>query len=110
LSERDKDKDKHERKKGKNKKTKIKQGVWEMYERGNSGVLRERVQEKEKDGKIQMWERGERKQVLDGRRGKEVQNVLWVRETIEHMWNGCSEIREGLGKKREELWMKTGDT
>jgi hypothetical protein len=47
-----------------------------MYERGNSGVLRERVQEKEKDGKIQMWERGERKQVLDGRRGKEVQNVL----------------------------------
>jgi hypothetical protein len=24
-----------------------------------------------------MWERGERKQVLDGRRGKKVQNVLY---------------------------------
>jgi hypothetical protein len=43
-----------------------------------------------------MWKRRERKQVLDGRRGKKVQNVLWgERETIEYMWNGCSEMREG---------------
>jgi hypothetical protein len=27
---------------------------------------------KKNDGEIQMWERGERKQVLDGRRGKKV--------------------------------------
>jgi hypothetical protein len=41
-----------------------------------------------------MWKQGERKQVLDGRRGKKVQNVLrGERETIEHMWNGCSEMR-----------------
>jgi hypothetical protein len=43
-----------------------------------------------------MWEQGERKQVLDGRRGKKVQNVLRgerEREAIEAMWNGCSEMR-----------------
>jgi hypothetical protein len=34
---------------------------------------------------------GERRQVLDGRRGKKVQNVL--RREIEHMWDGCSEVR-----------------
>jgi hypothetical protein len=54
----------------------------------------ERVQEKEKDGEIQICER---KQVLDGRR-----------ETIEHMSNGCSEIREGLGKKRGEILNEDG--
>jgi hypothetical protein len=31
---------------------------------------------KENDGDIKMWERGGRKQVLDGRRKKKVQNVL----------------------------------
>jgi hypothetical protein len=37
----------------------------------------ERECKREKNGgEIQMWERGERKQVLDGRRGKNVQNVL----------------------------------
>jgi hypothetical protein len=36
-----------------------------------------RAGEREKgDGEIQMWEGGDRKQVLDGRRGKKVQNVL----------------------------------
>jgi hypothetical protein len=57
-----------------------------------------------------MWGRGERKQVLDGRRGKRVQNVLCgerERETIEHMWNKCSELREregenGKGRNSEE--------
>jgi hypothetical protein len=42
-----------------------------------------------------MWERGERKQVLNGRRGKEGAGcAMRKRETIEHMWNGCSEMRE----------------
>jgi hypothetical protein len=39
----------------------------------------ERIKEckrKKNDGEIQIWERGERNQVLDGRRGKKVQNVL----------------------------------
>jgi hypothetical protein len=51
-------------------------------------------------------ERGERKQVLDGRRGKKVQNE--ERETIEHMWNGCSEMRERKGKKRKEILNEDG--
>jgi hypothetical protein len=44
-----------------------------------------------------MWEREERKQVLDGRRGKKV-----------HMWNGCSDMREKERKedRREIRWMK----
>jgi hypothetical protein len=29
------------------------------------------------------------------------------RETIEHMWNGCSEIREGRERNGEKYWMKT---
>jgi hypothetical protein len=42
-------------------------------DRGNSGVPGERECKREKnDGEIQMWERKERKQVLDGRRGKKV--------------------------------------
>jgi hypothetical protein len=31
---------------------------------------------KKNDGEILIWERGERKQVLNGRRGKKVQNML----------------------------------
>jgi hypothetical protein len=58
-----------------------------------------------------MWERGERKQVLDGRRGKEVKDVLCgEKETIEHMWNGCSEMRERERerKKRGEILNEDG--
>jgi hypothetical protein len=45
--------------------------------RGNSGVPGERKCKKKKnDDEIQMWERGERKQILDRRRRKKVQNVL----------------------------------
>jgi hypothetical protein len=48
-----------------------------VYDRGNSGEFRESECKREKnDGEIQMWEHGERKQVLDGRRGQKVQNVL----------------------------------
>jgi hypothetical protein len=38
-----------------------------------------------------MWEQGERKQAKDV--------LCEEKETIEHMWNGCSEMRE---KEREE--------
>jgi hypothetical protein len=42
-----------------------------VYDRGNSGVSGKRwCKRKENDG--EMWEQGERKQVLDGRRGKKV--------------------------------------
>jgi hypothetical protein len=56
-----------------------------------------------------MWERGERKQVLNGRRGKMVQNVLYEerqRETIEHTWNGCSEMRERGRERNGEKYRK----
>jgi hypothetical protein len=56
-----------------------------------------------------MWKRGERKQVLDGRRGKMVQNVLYgERETIKNTWNGCSEMRERERKERGEIQKKKG--
>jgi hypothetical protein len=48
-----------------------------VYDRGNSGVPGEREYKRKKnDGEIQIWEQGERKQVLDGRRGKKVQNMI----------------------------------
>jgi hypothetical protein len=69
------------------------------YLRRESTREREREKRETNDGEIQMWEREERKQILDGRRGKKVQDMLRERkETIEHMWNGCSEMRE-RGKK-----------
>jgi hypothetical protein len=45
-----------------------------VYDRGNSGKPGECKREKN-DAEIQMWKRGERKQVLDGRKGKKMQNV-----------------------------------
>jgi hypothetical protein len=44
-----------------------------------------------------------------GRRRKT--GIAWKkrkRETIEHMWNGCSEIREREGKKRGEILNEDG--
>jgi hypothetical protein len=72
LSERDKDTDKQERRE------RIKESRYNRnYSRENSGVPVEReCKRKKNDGETQMWERGEREQVLDGRRGKKVQNVL----------------------------------
>jgi hypothetical protein len=56
----------------------------ERRDQGTTGCMTEEIPEylgregaREKNhGEIQMWERGERKQVLSGRRGKKVQNVL----------------------------------
>jgi hypothetical protein len=73
LSERDKDTDKQERRE------RIKESRYNRnYSRGNSGVpvpVERECKRKKNYGETQMWERGERKQVLDGRRGKKVQNV-----------------------------------
>jgi hypothetical protein len=71
LSERDTNTDKHERKE------RIKESRYNRKnERGDSGVPERECKRKENDGEIQMWKRGEKKQVLDGRRGEKVQNVL----------------------------------
>jgi hypothetical protein len=69
LSERDKDTNKEERRE------RIKGST---YNREYEGCIpgKGECKRKKNDGEIQMWERGERKQVLDGRRGKKVQNVL----------------------------------
>jgi hypothetical protein len=58
-----------------------------------------------------MWERGERKQVLNGRRGERTCKICYEeREKIQYIWNGCSEMRErerGREKNREKYRMKT---
>jgi hypothetical protein len=108
LSERDKDTDKQERR----ERIQMQQEVWKVYDRGNSEVPGEReCKRKKNDGEIEMWERGERKQILNGRRGKKVENVLCMRrerERIEHMRNGCSEMRERERKERGKILNEDG--
>jgi hypothetical protein len=70
------------RTKGKNQR-KVQQ---EVYDRGNSGVLG-----REKTG-VGWMERKERRCTMCYEEG----------ETIEHMWNGCSEMREGERKEWEK--------
>jgi hypothetical protein len=73
-----------------------------VYDRANSGVPGERECKREKnDAENQMWERGERQQVLDGGEQRRCRMCYEEREreTIEHMWNGCSEMRE-RGRER----------
>jgi hypothetical protein len=95
LSERDKDMDKQERR----ERIEIQQGVGEVPDRGHSGVPGEGECEREKkDGETQMRERGEREQVLDGRK----------RKTIEHIWSGCGEMRERERKERGEILREDG--
>jgi hypothetical protein len=74
-----------------------------VYDRGNSGVPGERECKERK--MMARFRRGktrrERKEVLDGRRRKEGAECAMRRER-EHMWNGCSEMREGgKGKVRK---------
>jgi hypothetical protein len=53
-----------------------------VYDRGNVGVPGKRwCKRKENDG--EMWEQGERKQVVDGRRGKKVRERGTWRNTNE---------------------------
>jgi hypothetical protein len=53
---------------------------------------------KKNGGEIQIWERGKKKQVLDGMRGRRCRMGYEERESIEHMWNGCSEMRDKEGR------------
>jgi hypothetical protein len=56
----------------------------ELKNQGTTGSMIEEISEylgregarEKNNGEIQMWKRGERKQVLSGSRGKKVQNVL----------------------------------
>jgi hypothetical protein len=50
----------------------------------------------------------ERKEVLDRRRRKRCRMCYEERETIEHMWNGCSEMRERERKERGEIQNEDG--
>jgi hypothetical protein len=74
-----------------------------MHDRGCSGVPGEREREREgNDGEIQMRERGEREQVLVGRRGEK------ERRKEEDMWSGWDEMRKREGKERREILSEDG--
>jgi hypothetical protein len=80
LSKRGKDTDKQERRERiKERKIKGTQGVREVYDRGNSGLPRERESTRERK-MVARYRCGNEKRgnrnVLDGRKGKKVQNVL----------------------------------
>jgi hypothetical protein len=75
AEERGKDTDKQERRE-RIKESRYNREYERCVNRGNSGVPGKReCNRKKNDGEIQVWERGERKQVLDGRRGKKVPDV-----------------------------------
>jgi hypothetical protein len=77
LSERDKDTEKQGRRERIKKSTYNRKCERYMTEEIPEYLEREReCKRKKNDGEILMWERGERKQVLNGRRGKKVQNML----------------------------------
>jgi hypothetical protein len=83
-----------------------------MNDRGCSGVPGEKQREREEnDGEIQMRERGEREQVLDGRRGEKVQDVQRGegddRAHVERMQRNERE-REREGKERREILSEDG--
>jgi hypothetical protein len=84
LSERNKDTDKQERRE------RIKESRYNReYERcmtGNSGIFRFENEEREN----RYWMEGEERRW----------RMCYERETIEHMWNGCSKMREREGEKR----------
>jgi hypothetical protein len=95
LSERDKDTDKHERKKGTNQRIQIQQGVPGERE----------YKRKKKMGRFRFA--NENRYWMEGEE-RRCRMCYEQRETIEHMSNGCSEIREGLGKKRGEILNEDG--
>jgi hypothetical protein len=100
LSERNQDTDMQ------NRRERIKESRYNReYERG---IWRERERERENEGEIQMWEREERKQVLEGTRGKKVQNVLRGERERDDRAHGCGEMRErGRERNGEKYRMKT---
>ncbi|KAJ3636810.1 hypothetical protein MTP99_000320 [Tenebrio molitor] len=102
VYKRDKDTDNQERRE------RIKESNSMKHDRGNSRGPGERECKKEKhDGEIQMWQRGERKQWMEGKE-RRCRMCYEKRETIEHMWNGCCEMREREGKERGEILNEDG--
>jgi hypothetical protein len=49
-----------------------------------------------------------RKNPVDGRRKRRRRMCYEERETIEHMWNGCSEMRERERKEQGAILNKDG--
>jgi hypothetical protein len=106
LSERDKDTDKQERREGSKESWYNKQYEGCMTEEipGYLGSARERkmparfrCENEERENKY--WMEGEERRCAECAMRRE-------RETIEHMWNGCSEIREE--KEREGILNEDG--
>jgi hypothetical protein len=73
---------------------------------GNSGVPEERESTKERkmmpkfrcgneERENRYWTRGEERRC---------RMCCEERRTVEHMWNGCSDIREREGKERGEIY------
>jgi hypothetical protein len=59
-------------------------------------------------GKIQMWERGEtNKYWIEGEETR-CRMCYEERHTIEHMWNGCREMRERERMQRGEILNEDG--
>jgi hypothetical protein len=89
------------REKGENQRIKLQQGVWEVYDRGNSGVPEERECMMEKNGgRI----RTRREKTGIGRKERKVQDVLWrERDDRAHVeWMGRNE--RGREWTREKYW------
>jgi hypothetical protein len=99
LSERDKDTDKQKRRE------RIKES------RRNSLLGERECKRKKNDGEIQMWGRGDRNRYWMGREERRCRMCYEERETIENVWNRCSQMKERKGKEqnedgREIGWMK----
>jgi hypothetical protein len=79
-----------------------------VYDRGNSGVPgeRESVKERKMMGRFRC---GNEQKEKTGTGWKERCRMCYEeRETIEHMRNGCSEIRKRERKKRGEIQNEDG--
>ncbi|KAH0816269.1 hypothetical protein GEV33_006522 [Tenebrio molitor] len=87
LSERDSDTDKQERRE--RIRIQVQQGVREVSDRGYVGTRRE----------IRYWTQGEERRC---------RMCCEERETIEHMWSRCGEMREREGKERREILSEDG--
>ncbi|KAH0808415.1 hypothetical protein GEV33_014377 [Tenebrio molitor] len=99
-SERDKDTDKQERRESTKESRYNREYERCMTEEIPEYLGRERARKKN-DGEIQMWERGKRKRILAGRRGKKVQNVEWMKRNKRKGDKMDESDMEEEGKDRE---------
>jgi hypothetical protein len=80
--------------------------VREVYDRGVHG---QRVQDKEKWWRdLDVGTRREKTGIRWKQRKEGAEFAMRREKTMEHMWNGCSEIR-GRERNVEKYWMKTED-